>query len=662
MPESSNQSTLSATISDKISMPNTISDTAQRGELPKLIDDGTNNNYGDWASRCYHLLRTWGLWKYIAGSTSIPPDVPALVESKIVNAIVEGELKQVELPGNATEREKKLKDAQPWMDGNNLTLTKFVSAAPELQMHLVENEVYAKQAWENLGINYKPLNSSRATTIKGNITGYRCTTQMDVSEWLTDMQRMYGDLCRVDRQRMTSRDFALVILDNMPQSDSWEVIATNLRDKIQEANDQPAASILAQVVTKIRDVCWHHNRDSSQATHVFATHAGAFKNNQKRPRAPGLPGTDVAKRSRIQGERFCTNPHCGAPSSHTFEECVAYGGGSQGKYGTYWKGPWNIHLHPQQRTRANNVPPPSHPRSASRGKPIAHQVYYPPGAIPQTSFFPTSFPTTYSAAQQVQTPSLPPPYPVAQQVNYVPTIPPPVVTPAQPLQINDGQTRASIPHCSQFGFQAMFSPDDQNNVQDATTNETPAHVWNFTLEDSDEPLQASLPVLDRDFPRTDDCHHDSGANRHVFHDRSVFETYQSIKTVAVKGFGRDLSTPCIGRGTVRVQGQFGNRTTPILLANAPHIPAARANLISGPQLDNAGVTSTLGDGLAILSKGGINIVGGSLQNEMYKLNMTIVRPSSMRPLSSRLSPPNLISRIGPIAAAASSDQAGFYIA
>jgi hypothetical protein len=101
-------------------------------------------------------LRSWGLLKYIEGDLSDPSEVPELVEAKIIKAIIEdGTIKPVVVPGNAAKREKRIKDAQPWMEANNLILTKLVNAAPALLMHLVEDEIFAKQAWANLSITYK---------------------------------------------------------------------------------------------------------------------------------------------------------------------------------------------------------------------------------------------------------------------------------------------------------------------------------------------------------------------------------------------------------------------------------------------------------------------------------------------------------------------------
>jgi hypothetical protein len=224
----------------------------------------------------------------------------------------------------------------------------------------------------------------------------------------------------------------------------------------------------------------------------------------------------------------------------------------------------------------------------------------------------------------------------------------------------------TIPHiASQSRSDTSYSNstvDDKAVVNAALSNETPVNSWNIAL--GNEILKVELPILEESMPRSDACHHDSGASRHVFHDRSAFETYRAIDPVAVKGFGRGLTAAAVGYGTVRVIGRYGDRASPIILNNVLHIPAARSNLVSGLQLDRAGVSSLLENGLACLASRGVKIVGGAVHEEMYRLNMTIVRPKGPQApsLLSRLGPPTLLSRIAPLAAAVSLDQAGFCIA
>ena len=139
----------------------------------------------------------------------------------------------------------------------------------------------------------------------------------------------------------------------------------------------------------------------------------------------------------------------------------------------------------------------------------------------------------------------------------------------------------------------------------------------------------------------------------------AFETYTKIDPLCVKGFEHNLATVTIGWGTVHVQGWYGNSTCNMVLHNVLHIPAVQSNLISGSLLDRAGVTAILKDGLATLSFKGKNIAGGTLHNNMYHLNLSIIQPSALS-LAQCIQQPPLISRLSPLTAAASSDQTGFY--
>jgi hypothetical protein len=160
-------------------------------------------------------------------------------------------------------------------------------------------------------------------------------------------------------------------------------------------------------------------------------------------------------------------------------------------------------------------------------------------------------------------------------------------------------------------------------------------VWTTILDQNT--AHTTLPVLNSALLRDNSCHYDSGANHHVFHDRSAFEKYERTPPLTVKGFGQNLSAVAIGRGSIRLQTHSNNRV--ILLNNVLHIPAARSNLISGIQLDKAGVICTLGNNSISLSVNNNVIVHGGIANDMYRLNVSIVTPSP------HLSPPSLLGRL-----------------
>ena len=650
--------------SDAHDAPNhTISESARRGILPHLTDDGTENNYTGWVTKSTHLLRGWGLWKYINGPLSAPPAIPTLRDAKPITAPdKDGVEHTVIIPSNLEEHQKKTQEAEPWMEANDLALSKIINAIPHSQLHLVEDAKYARVAWLRLHFAYRPRNSIRASNLRSDITGSQCTPDMDVGQWITHVNELYSSLCILSRSHMSQREFVNSLIDNMPKSDVWTQFVSGLRDRLSDYEEAGKAVTALEFTTRIKEENWQRTRKNPNAPSL----AFSANSSGKRPRqnSSNASASSSSSNKRQRADRTCTNQHCRNGKGHTIENCFAYGGGKQGRYESWWRGPWNIHLPPDQRTTANNVRPASlFPPSTATTSPTAAQFVAPmqlpqptslPLQSPQTLPFahsshatPTFLPSTpYTHSDTNPQPgftySLPQTYPVPHAYS----IPQPYYTPFVP-------TRADTTH-------STFTTDDKSTINFATTNETPHHAWSIQL--GNEPIVASLPVLDNSLPCADTCHHDSGANRHVFHDRSAFETYQSIQPVQVKGFGHNLSTTAIGRGTVRVNGRYGTRVSPIVLHNVLHIPAARSNLISGPQLDLAGVSSLLGDGLATLSIRGENVVGGALHNDMYRLNMSIVRPDRQRPIFSRIDPSPPSSRITPIAAAASSDQAGFYIA
>ena len=562
-----------------------------RTELPKLIDDGTDNNYGEWKTKSYHKFREWDLLKYIEGPTSEPPIIPPLRETVTYHGVDDaGQLSTTHILGNANEHQQALTAAEPWIFGNNIALSRIVTALPSHQLHLVHSAKYAKQAWDSLRSVYQPRNSLRAATIKGQIMTYRCTADMNITKWLTDMQRLYNSLCDLDTERMSDRDFALAILDLMPQEDSWRSFVSDLRTKVREQDAQGLPIDSITFTSAIRDEDWHHHWDDhSNASQVFSTRYDALKRSsiQKRSRPADIIATTTvttpAKRARVanpdKAHLCCTNPHCGPKTGHETADCIAYKGAKEGQYGDWWRGPWNIHLPPSQRSKENNIPPKSHP--------------------------------AYS--------------------RYAPTI---------------NQSQTADPSLDRSTTAPIQSDDNTTQANAALTPNTTFHVWVTTTDDNI--AHTTLPVLNPALPRDNSCHHDSGANRHVFHDRSAFEHYESIPPLTVKGFGQNLSAVAIGCGTVRLAGQYDGRRCSIRLNNVLHIPAARTNLISGIQLDRAGVISTLGNRSIFLSSNNQTIISGSIVNDMYCLHLNIVPPNhNSVSLASRITPTDLASRIGP---------------
>jgi LTR polyprotein gag-polypeptide-like protein len=101
------------------------------------------------------------------------------------------------------------------MTSNNITLAQIITAILALQLHLVQNIAYAKQAWESLRAFYQPHNSLWAASMKGQIMTYHCMSDMNVTNWLNNMQCLYNLLCDLETDCMSNCKFTLAILDLM---------------------------------------------------------------------------------------------------------------------------------------------------------------------------------------------------------------------------------------------------------------------------------------------------------------------------------------------------------------------------------------------------------------------------------------------------------------
>ncbi len=185
-------------------------------ELPKLTDSGTNNNYGEWKTKSYHKLHKWDLLKYVEGPNSNPPNIPPLCPLRMYYGIDDkGHLSTTHILGNAVEHEQALMAAKPWITGDHSTLSCIIVALPANQLHLMQHMQHAKQAWDNLHSHYQPQNSLCATTTKSQLMTYHCTPDMNLTTWLTDLQKLYNSLYDLGHEHMFNCEFALAILDLM---------------------------------------------------------------------------------------------------------------------------------------------------------------------------------------------------------------------------------------------------------------------------------------------------------------------------------------------------------------------------------------------------------------------------------------------------------------
>ena len=362
--------TMSSVSSDNSSDSDSSVDdkTASSGRLPKLVDNNHVNNYGEWKIQAKADLQSLGLWKYIEGPESIPPIIPPLVEDEYLEGSDgEGNIKLFHVRGNTKERKQKLKAAKPWMKKNNIVIAKIFRSLSSRQLHFVNDVAYASEAWEILRSHYQPTNSALAQSLRTDLQGYRCSTTMNVTEWLDDMQRIYNSLIDMEPDAMSDRDFALTTINNLPQTGgNWNSFTKGLRERINQydnclPNPRPIRSV--EFISAINHEFILSNKDSPEVSdQIFSARANAENKASKRPR-PADTNAPSSSSKRAKSNKTCSNSNCNR-KGHDVSECVTFGGGNEGNYPDWWRGPFNIHLQPKLRTKANNIPLPSHPAFA----------------------------------------------------------------------------------------------------------------------------------------------------------------------------------------------------------------------------------------------------------------------------------------------------------
>lgn len=150
----------------------------------------------------------------------------------------------------------------------------------------------------------------------------------------------------------------------------------------------------------------------------------------------------------------------------------------------------------------------------------------------------------------------------------------------------------------------------------------------------------------------DTIFHDSGATRHIFHDKTLFHTYETLsRPVRVSGFGSKLSAEAPAKGSIKFSANINGETKVLTMTDVLHVPTARVNLVSQSQMDLKGVEAYLGQGKVVLYKNKTAFARGTLIDGLYRLDIDPI-PSS---LTDRIAKPtSLVERMGDSANAAGS--------
>lgn len=118
---------------------------------------------------------------------------------------------------------------------------------------------------------------------------------------------------------------------------------------------------------------------------------------------------------------------------------------------------------------------------------------------------------------------------------------------------------------------------------------------------------------------------DSGASRHVCHDKNLFQNYVPVEKDKKVLLGDFHSIKVLGMGDVVLKFTSGKILT---LKDVLHTPDIRKNLVSGYLLNKAGFKQTFESDQFILSKNGMFVGKGYACDGMFKLNVEMNKTST----------------------------------
>ncbi|KAI3746840.1 hypothetical protein L6452_09282 [Arctium lappa] len=110
---------------------------------------------------------------------------------------------------------------------------------------------------------------------------------------------------------------------------------------------------------------------------------------------------------------------------------------------------------------------------------------------------------------------------------------------------------------------------------------------------------------------------DTGATKHICNSKNLCATYQKVNDEEPMYMRNATTTKVEGRGKVNLKLTSGNE---LVLTNVLHVPAITNNLISGPTLRNKGFKIVFESDKVVITKGGVYVGKGYLNEEIFKLS------------------------------------------
>jgi hypothetical protein len=250
-------------------------------EVSKLDSDG--GNYLTWKLRLELVLDARGLSKYIS---EFPPSEPSA-------------------SADAATRTTHKTTMTTWNAGNQSARLQIIQTINDDVLMSVIEKTLAKDLWEALSERFDGAGAQSAALLMGRV--WR-STMSEEKDLLTQINEIKGNTRKLTAIGYPVSDNLLTIAIILSLPSSYSTLQTILMTS-------PDALDLHKMIATILSTEMLHREGGETALKALTS-----KGSKSRSYGKG-------KKSDVK----CTNPKCGK-TGHTFQQCWAEGGGSEGKH------------------------------------------------------------------------------------------------------------------------------------------------------------------------------------------------------------------------------------------------------------------------------------------------------------------------------------------
>jgi hypothetical protein len=206
--------------------------------------------------------------------------VPKLIREREIEVLTQsGEWVKGKTKGNQQEVENFERDNEEWIRKNKKALRWITNAIKGPTITLVKHCKTAKEAWENLKAEFKPVNTMLASILRKRIITYSCEEDMNVNEWIMNMRTLYDQLIDADPNALTDEDFGKTLLDLLPlTSSTWRNFISGRRESLTKPNTK------SRVVIEAIKTEWfiNHKDDEDVLAKVYSAKANSPRKRSAR--------------------------------------------------------------------------------------------------------------------------------------------------------------------------------------------------------------------------------------------------------------------------------------------------------------------------------------------------------------------------------------------